>query len=56
MGWIRRHRFLFQFVALILMLVVPVLLYWAARAGSQVGVLALLGLIAAAMALAMGVS
>jgi hypothetical protein len=56
MGWIRRHRFLFQFVALILMLVVPVLLYWAARAGSEVGILVLLGVMTGAMALAMWVS
>jgi hypothetical protein len=52
----RRHKFLLQSVALILMLTVPVLLYWAARAGSQAGILALLGLIAAAMALTMWVS
>lgn len=52
----RRHKFLFQAVALILMLTVPVLLYWAARAGSQVGILALLGLMATGMALTMWVS
>jgi hypothetical protein len=55
-GFVRRNKFLFQSAALILMLIVPVLLYWAAQAGSEVGILTLLGLMGAAMALTMWVS
>ncbi|MGD1992442.1 MAG: hypothetical protein PVI59_04535, partial [Anaerolineae bacterium] len=52
----RRTKFLLQSVALILMLVVPVLLYWAARFGGEGLILALLGVMAAAMGLTIWVS
>lgn len=55
-AWTRRRRLACQSVAFLITMVTPMFLYWAARTEADGWVLILLGVMAAGMALAIGVS
>ena len=56
MGQMRHRKLALQSIAFLITMAVPVLLHWAAQSDSQAWGVALLGVMAAGMALALAVS